>query len=966
VTPTSPFTPLVSDSLSSSLDFLNCFYSNAQSLNSKLAPLSLLLLSKKHQLLAFTETWLNDKTPDSLLIGNLPYTLVRADRKNRRGGGVCIFLSSFIEFSIVNSTSTDYDVLYLDILSTLSPLRVILVYRPPSLDLEKTRKLCDLLATLSSVNHHIILLGDFNFPKLNWIDPDDDCPCKSSLTFQHFCLDADLTQLVHEPTRENPPSILDLVLTSDPDMVSNLTVQSKFSDHCSIVFQITASQPITPPPPRLLFFKGNFEDFNLYMFSVDWVSLFLSCPDVDSQYSAFLDVLRLGISLFIPTGVNRCPTSEYPQYIQNLIEYKHQLWRDIALPGYRAKYDACSAKLKKLSLKFLRNQEKKILSSPDQNALYRFINSKLTSKSRLPVLIDSKGHYCITDAAKANALAAQFSSVFVNDDGILPPIRLPSLPATFAEVHFFPDQVFLALRALKSRFSLTPDGVPPILLKRLASSAAQPLCHIFNTSMMTSTVPKIWKTSFVVPIPKKGYSKSPVDYRPISITPISVRVMERLIAAPFRLYLNINNLLPPSQHGFRSGYSVTTQLLECLDDWTRALSTGHNVDILYFDFAKAFDTVSHQKLLHKLEHYGFTGPFLAWIKSFLTDRTFSVRVNDTFSAFFPVLSGVPQGSVLGPLLYLLYSLEIPSIIKFCKTSLYADDTKMYEIYLPKNAPLNLMAESALFAQWAKTWQLELAVKKCSVLHLGTNNKKHQFILNGAPVALAPSPIRDLGVLIDKKLSFDDHIYFIYRKAFGRLFALFKAIRSKDLSVHVRAYVSYVRPIIETASPVFNPTCSNFRASNSQIQMLEKIQKHFTRIAFARCLAQDSPDYTNIPSYTERLKIFGLETLELRRLKADLVLTYKILNGKMGNKNKLFSFNQSSTRGDPIKINRESTTKNTPNFRSNFFTLRMARKYHNRLLSHCISAKNAETFRNRLNSLLAKPKVLARISKPYFA
>jgi hypothetical protein len=234
--------------------------------------------------------------------------------------------------------------------------------------------------------------------------------------------------------------------------------------------------------------------------------------------------------------------------------------------------------------------------------------------------------------------------------------------------------------------------------------------------------------------------------------------------------------------------------------------------------------------------------------------------------------------------------------------------------------------------------------------------------------MAPTPIRDLGVMIDAKLSFSDHIHTIYRKAFRFLFALFKAIRSRDLSVHIRAYIAYVRPLLEFASPVFNPVASPFRASNHHIQLLEKIQKHFTRVAYIRCFSppNSASDYSQIPPYMDRLKLFGLETLELRRLKADLILTYKIMNNLMGNKNKIFSFYGSRTRGDQIKIFRESTTKNTPKFRYNFFSLRMARKYHNPLLLHCISAKKPETFQNRINILLADPDALSKICKPYFS
>jgi hypothetical protein len=932
---------------------IECILFNSRSLLNKLDSLSSLLLSKKYSLIAVTETWLSSKVRDSTLISDFAYKLIRKDRKSRVGGGVCFFLRDNVEFVQIScSSSTDlFDVLCIDILSANSPLRVILVYRPPDLSLEQTQLMCDELAVLLSVPHKSILLGDFNLPGIDWGGSGSSSASKTEVVFYDFCLDVDLIQLVTLPTRKN--HILDLVFASDPTLITQLAVQPKFSsscDHLSVTFSIDLSFTTPPSPPsRHLFSKGNYVQFSEFLFSVDWDDT-STCIDpesgkisIDLVYDRFVNTILSGIEHFVPLSSDRCKTSELPPHIQNLIRHKRFLWEKIDELGIRVKYERCEQKIEKLSRQYFKNLERKIVISADKNAFFRYVNSKLKSKPSLPVLRDSDGKYCITGLSKANALAKQFSSVFVEDDGLKPPICSPSIPDTFDHIRFPVEEVYLSLKGLKARFSITPDNLPSVLLKNLATPLAQPLSDIFNLSMFLGEVPQVWKKSFIIPIPKNGYSSNPADFRPISITCQTCRIMERLSAKHINLFFRLNNIIPPQQHGFQKKRSVNTQVLECVNDWTLALSQGKNVDAIYYDFAKAFDTVSLPKLLQKISHYGICGKLFKWLSSFLLGRTSRVRVGDDFSVEFPVKSGVPQGSCLGPLLFILYCAEISLIIRNCILSMFADDAKLYFVFPKKGTSFLLQIDSDIFVDWAKTWQLSLAINKCSVLHMGKDNPNSPYFINGTQLPISPSSVRDLGILVKNDLSFDDHIANVCRNANNCMFSVLRSIKCHDQFVLLRAFTTYVRPLLEFASSVFNPYLVY------EIEALEKVQQDFTRILFYRCNPQLNAQ--SLPSYLERLSQLGIETLELRRLKADLTLTYKLLRGEMGNKDKLFQMRESRTRGPPVKFVREAAPPghSQPNYRHHFFSNRMASLYHS-LPEEVYEAKSIDSFKRRLSSL----------------
>ena len=369
-------------------------------------------------------------------------------------------------------------------------------------------------------------------------------------------------------------------------------------------------------------------------------------------------------------------------------------WHVSTLPQDKLAYKNYLAKYKTALSTYLLNKEMDIISSSNVGRFYRYVNSKLGSNKTVhPIKVCSNNNNLTSDPTEqANVFNNYFANVFTVDNGML-----PNLPPRIDEhiacdsIMFTIDNVRNALLALKPSTSSGPDGLPNVLLKNLAHSVCIPLHYIFNSSFQTHQLPSQWLQAFVTPIFKKGATSDPSNYRPISLTSTCCRVMERIINAHLINYLLSNRLITKHQHGFLSKHSTCSNLLETVNDWTLALDNHLKTDTIYIDFQKAFDSVSHPKLLSKLASYNIRGDLFFWIAAFLNNRSQQVKINNSLSNIAHISSGVPQGSVLGPTLFLLFINDLPDgfVNLNCTVELYADDAKLYSSYSIGEFPLLL-------------------------------------------------------------------------------------------------------------------------------------------------------------------------------------------------------------------------------------------------------------------------------------
>jgi len=405
---------------------------------------------------------------------------------------------------------------------------------------------------------------------------------------------------------------------------------------------------------------------------------------------------------------------------------------------------------------------------------------------------------------------------------------------------------------------------------------------LYQTSMAAGELPVEWKTGLVSPIYKSGLACDVNNYRPISLTCIACKIMERIIVQRMLQYLKSNNIITQQQHGFLSRRSTTSNLLESLNDWTLAVNNKHSVTVTYINHSKAFDVVCWSKLRFKLEYYGITGDLLRWISSFLTGRTQRVKIGGAISDVIQLTSGVVQGSCIGPLLFVLYINDVVQIIgDGCRGKIYADDLKIYTEVTSQRDEDALQSSLDALARWSRDWQLKISTSKCAVLniHRLSAEPPRDYTLAGSAVRNCDS-VKDLGVIVDSDLKFSQHISVCVARAHSRACLIHKCFVSKDRNSLMRAYITYVRPLIEYASQVWSPHLQ------MDINKLEAVQRRFTKRLYGMYDLE----------YTARLRALNIDSLEKRRLHADLVLAYKILFGLVDiNSSDFFILNNNNYR-----------------------------------------------------------------------
>lgn len=340
--------------------------------------------------------------------------------------------------------------------------------------------------------------------------------------------------------------------------------------------------------------------------------------------------------------------------------------------------------------------------------------------------------------------------------------------------------------------------------------------------------------------------------------------------------------------------------MECVNDWSIELNFRNSVDIAYIDFQKAFDSVVHSKLCHKLRSYGVSGKLLDWISDFLFNRVQAVKVNNKLSHYISVSSGVPQGSVLGPVLFLLYINDIVDIFGGgLSVKLFADDVKIYSVIKDVNDISTFQAGLHELNEWSVNWQLPISLKKCAILHLGGKNNCHIYEVNGVCLPNV-NEITDLGILIDSNLRFISHYRATVNKAHHRASLILKSFLSRDRILLFKAFCVYVRPLLEYCSPVWAPVYK------TDIDLFERVQRRFTkRLQGLHHL-----------SYHDRLLCLNnAESLELRRLKHDLIMIFKIVHNFVAmDFSDFFALSDyTRTRGHDFKLSKPICNNNARQF-----------------------------------------------------
>ena len=807
------------------------------------------------------------------------------------------------------------------------------------------------------MKNQLLLLGDFNFPGINW-ETETTKHQHNSFNFEDLFLNTIhknfLYQMVTEPTHSRnlqTPTLIDLVITNNPSIIGDINYNAPIgnSHHAVLSFQLffdVLGTPVNKPdnnnPIRYMYDKGDYAGMKKYFKDIDWSLHFKADGDVKSWNDCLEAKIAEGQDIFIPKINNRTnkPKRNFsaPQTLLSLLQDKRKAFKyykkyptENNLNTYHYFRNQVNIEVKKAKVLKEINISKFTKTNP--KVFYKYVNSQIKHIEKVANLLKENNEYTENDQEKADTLNNFFSSVFVEEgDGPVPTFSF-DFENELNDIIITEQDIYKTLSKLNTSKAPGPDCIHPRILKELASELAFPFHALFQKTLKEGKLPDKWKEAQVKPIFKKGRKDLPGNYRPVSLTSISCKVFETIVRDALYQHLLDNSILSKDQYGFCKQRSTVSQLLVTLDEWLYHLDNRTPVDAAYLDFKKAFDSVPHKRLLSKLHGYGIRGNTLEWIRSFLSGRSQYVNVNNYKSDKVPVTSGVPQGSVLGPCLFVYFINDLPEVVK-CLIKIFADDTKAYlPIFSIKDCE-NLQDSINKLVDWTKKWLISFNSEKCKILHLGTNNPGFHYTIEGNNIISQLEVTdceKDIGVFVDSNLTFDKHIITTVNKARKLCGLLCRTISHKIPVIMVPLYKALVRMILEFANVVWSPYKKKY------ITMIEKVQRHFTKTIFGM---------KNL-TYEQRLTKLKLPSLEYRRLRGDLIEAYKILNNiydPLTTKKLLTVVTNNRTRNNSLKL-----FKHRVNFKpyQHFFTNRIVSRW-NRLPSNIVSASSLNCFKNRLD------------------
>ena len=625
---------------------------------------------------------------------------------------------------------------------------------------------------------------------------------------------------------------------------------------------------------------------------------------------------------------------------------KWKAWKKFKKSDLPRDYDAYKLERNKLG-DMIRsakaNYEKGLIADMKENPnlFHGHCRRSLKTKQGVSNVIDADGKLTETEEEAAAALNTYYHSVFTYDDGSTPPPAFArQTEEKIQDVYLSEEGIEEVLLALNPNKAAGPDQIESRVLKECAKEVAPILCQIYRKSMDDAEVPQLWKEANIVPIHKSGSKAIMANFRPVALTSVMCKVLEKIVCSAIMSFLTTNGLLSEQQHGFVRGRSCQTNILLCLERWTEIIDNGNWVDVAYFDYAKAFDKVSHRLLLIKLQGYGIDGKLLNWLKAYLENRRQRVAVGNALSEWLEVISGTTQGTVLGFLLFLLFINDLPEACspdEQSSTMLLVDDTKCYqEIQKDGNHQgdnqASLQRRIDCIAQWAENWKMEIHPKKSKIMHIGKDNPQLPYMMNGSRIETVKVE-KDIGFWITDDLSTSTHVSKARCKALAEIARIRRNFTYIDKRAYCVLYNQRIRPHLDYGMTACPP------GSSADSKLLEAVQSKATALVYG----------WKKMNLEERRKKLRLMTLEQRRDRGDLIEVFKMLKGLTRiNPNHFWEVREA--RGGPRLVKEMAVNGRKP--RHSFFSYRVIQKW-NLLPADLKMAPSLDSFKNRLDEKLLK-------------
>ena len=832
-----------------------------------------------------SETFLNDHNKNMYsLPGFNGNHLVRS---NKRGGGVSIFVRNDIcEYpKIIYSLINDHiEALVVCIENKSSKIAVVGLYRPPNGSKNEFINSLESIIQTHLRNTKMIIAGDFN------IDLCNHGPSTGNNSLSNAMMSNGLINYITIPTRPNNvenrnPTLLDHVWGNLDCEINSFVIKTDISDHysCLVRFNVNKTSYLTTVKYRI-------DNENCRRVFVDKVNnidfSFIQNEQfsIDSKFNIFLNSLNTCYNDSFPIktkqlGPKRIQNPWLTPGLKNSINQKHKLYRNykegiIPFQLYTNFDKQLKIVLKKAKKKYYVDKFNDVHNDPKKTwgLINRLINKNksginnikelningITINKQKEIADELNNHF--TTIGKQNA-----ANKLPNQTAFETYLRHCGSRFSFKDIS---SQEVKAVIAGQKNKACDITTIPNNILKLIADIISSPLKDLFNASFHTGIFPHVFKITRVTPIHKKGDKSSPLNYRPISITHNISKIFEKLILMQITEYLSSNNLLNDYQFGFRKGRSTSDALLCLTEKIYENIERKESSLLLLLDLTKAFDSIDHDILIKKMKMMGIEGSPLQWFRSYLTSRPQFVKLGDIQSKPSLLTTGVPQGSILGPLLFTLYTNDLfnsHDSFSIC----FADDISI--LITDKNH--DTLSQKAVIAlnkimTWIISNKLSLNVEKTSYLIISNKSIKEDFKINFNQVELQRVSIaKILGVIFDDKLTFKEHINQLVNKLVKYMYILVKLAKSIPLYILKNIYYAHVHSQLLYCLPIYGI------ARNYVINPVIIMQKRFIRLLSASLL------YDHTQPLFKKLKILQFhQLLNLSLLKEQ----HKIMNNKTCN------------------------------------------------------------------------------------
>ena len=781
-------------------------------------------------ILSFSESWLHQLLPDNLFqLGN-NYTLLRNDRNwndendpnspPKKGGGVCTYVKNTLNYSEtsyshMNRSCKDLESQWISI--NQKPNKTILIgncYRPPQGNIENCiDTLEEQLTNLDLSKVEIIITGDFNIDITGKNN-------ESAKKFLSMMKDFGIRQLINEPTRysSNKNSCLDLMFTNS-DIIAKVGVSNlNLSDHQLVMLTRKKLKTIKQKCSFVGRSYRNYDknNFQQLIMAADW-SVYDESRNPTQKWYIMKNIIKEIIDEMCPIKSFRINQIKQPWITPPLLELikdkdialknakktkNEQLWKEA-----KRLRNACTNRLRQAKADFIKdnlnhnqNDPKKfwqniqeIIPNKSTNKKNIFLNNMDTNEPiELDRVADYINEYFINIgpnlATKCNG-QWQYNGIESNN--------------SLSDIHTSPEEMMNICKKININKASCIENLSSEILRDAFMVLTDRLSELFNACFDVAVIPPEWKFAKITPLPKPGDSTLVSNYRPISLLPLMSKLIEKVVHSRIYMHLEENDILDKRQGGFRPGHSTVTTCSYFINDIYSACNNNNFTIAVYIDAMKAFDTVNHNILLQKLDKIGIRGRLLDWIRNYLADRYQSTIANSTISNEQLIKCGVPQGSVLGPLLFLIYINDISKIITNSQVSLYADDTVLYLSHTDIESAIALLQSDLDKLQ---TW--------CDSNKLTINCKKTKFCLYGMRSLVRKAKMQDiqlslnnqileqvcsykyLGLILDEHLNYNKHIKEMNKLISHKLYLLSKIRKYLTTKACIDIFKTMVLSVIE--------------------------------------------------------------------------------------------------------------------------------------------------------------------------